>query len=331
MATGTAAAALAALQSGLTADALSIIERGVETGDPEALFTLGLWRIEGRWLPRDLALAREAMRQAADAGSMPAARIHAGMLAAGVGGARDWHSALISLEDWSKRDPMADAQLRMLHAMDLDSDGNPACLPDREILCRDPFIYRVPKLLTAGECALLVSLARPRLKPAQIFHESQKRFVVDPLRTSHAAGFPVTFEWPFVHALNRRFAAASRTDTDQGEPLQLLRYRPGEEYRPHLDAIAGLSNQRIWTVLTWLGQDFSGGQTHFSKLNLSIAGQRGDTLVFANAIADGRPDPRTEHAGLPVITGEKLLASRWVRAAVPNSASGFGAHEAESR
>ena len=36
--------------------------------------------------------------------------------------------------------------------------------------------------------------------------------------------------------------------------------------------------------------------------------------LFRNAGADGRPDPLSLHAGLPVTKGTKHLASRWIRA-----------------
>jgi prolyl 4-hydroxylase len=35
--------------------------------------------------------------------------------------------------------------------------------------------------------------------------------------------------------------------------------------------------------------------------------------MFSNVDADGRPDPLSEHAGLPVTSGTKLIASRWIR------------------
>ena len=42
-------------------------------------------------------------------------------------------------------------------------------------------------------------------------------------------------EDPVIHALNRRLAAVSGTAWDQGEPLQILRYSPGQQYRNHFD------------------------------------------------------------------------------------------------
>ena len=95
----------------------------------------------------------------------------------------------------------------------------------------------------------------------------------------------------------------------------MLRYRPGDEYRPHLDTLPGVANQRAVTVLTYLNDGYAGGQTCFTELGITVEGKRGDALVFVNIDDDGLPDPRLRHAGLPVVQGTKWLASRWIRQA----------------
>ena len=133
------------------------------------------------------------------------------------------------------------------------------------------------------------------------------------MRVCDSVGFTWPLENPAVHALNRRIAAASGTAVGQGEPLQVLRYRPGGEYRPHFDAIPGFANQRVMTMLVWLNEDYEGGETHFPTPGLKLKGRTGDAILFRNTGADGRRDPAAGHAGLPVTAGEKLIASRWIR------------------
>ncbi len=99
----------------------------------------------------------------------------------------------------------------------------------------------------------------------------------------------------------------------QGEPLQVLRYAPGQEYRPHFDAIDRADNQRVLTFLVYLNDGYEGGETRFLHSGLTVKGKKGDGLLFRNAGQDGRPDPNSQHAGLPVTSGEKFLASRWIR------------------
>ncbi|HEY0626532.1 MAG TPA: 2OG-Fe(II) oxygenase [Allosphingosinicella sp.] len=138
--------------------------------------------------------------------------------------------------------------------------------------------------------------------------------MLNPVRTSDGMAFPLMLENPAVHALNRRLAAASGTQVTQGEPLQILRYSPGQEYKAHVDALPVGTNQRILTMLVYLNEDYAGGETKFLETGLGFKGRTGDALLFRNASADGRPDPMARHAGLPVTRGQKLIASRWIRA-----------------
>jgi len=134
------------------------------------------------------------------------------------------------------------------------------------------------------------------------------------VRKSDVAAFPLALETPAVRALNRRIAAASGTDVAQGEPLQIISYKPGQQYKPHVDTIAGADNQRILTMLVYLNDGFAGGETQFLPDGPIVRGNKGDAILFRNVTADGRPDPASRHAGLAVTAGRKLIASRWIRA-----------------
>jgi prolyl 4-hydroxylase len=324
---GVAAEALARLPRGDARTARALVDRACAAGDADALAMRALWQVEGKLLPRDLPAARDGLSRAAQSGNMGAARMLGGLMAAGVGGPRDWPGALELLALWRDRDTLAARQHDVIAAMAIDAQGDPLAVPAAVPLADRPMVHSLPGLLTPAECALLADLAERRLRPALIFHDSQRRFVPDPIRDSDAAGFPILSEWPAVHAINRRLARASGTQVEQGEALQLLRYRPGQQYRPHLDALPGLGNQRILTLLVYLSDDHEGGETHFIRVGLTVSARRGDGLLFANALPDGRPDPMSEHAGLPVRAGVKLLASRWIRQHPPTHADGFGQHE----
>ena len=75
----------------------------------------------------------------------------------------------------------------------------------------------------------------------------------------------------------------------------------------------GLGNQREWTAIFYLSDDYEGGSTIFPLLDLTIRGRAGDLLVFRNSNADGEPDRRMRHAGEPVTSGAKWIATRWIR------------------
>ncbi|HZG10293.1 MAG TPA: 2OG-Fe(II) oxygenase [Allosphingosinicella sp.] len=257
--------------------------------------------------------ARDMMRRAGELGRLDAAVIYANFLASGTGGAREWQNGLAMLRALAKVNRRSARELALLAGMALTAEGDPVSVPPAEPVCEAPHIVAFRGLFSAAECRYLVEAAAPMLEPALIVDVktgTQKR---DPVRISDGCGFTWPLENPAVHALNRRIAAASGTAAEQGEPLQILRYAVGGEYKPHYDSIPGFANQRVLTMLVWLNEEYEGGETWFPEPKLALKGQAGDAVLFRNAGEDGRRDPLSAHAGLPVTAGEKLIASRWIR------------------
>jgi prolyl 4-hydroxylase len=142
---------------------------------------------------------------------------------------------------------------------------------------------------------------------------STGRNIVNPIRTSDGTVIGPAQETLVIAALNRRLAALTGTRVEQGEPLSVLRYAPGQEYRAHVDTLPGAANQRIATAITYLNDGFDGGETLFFVNRLVVKPKAGDVLVFRNLLANGTPDNATRHAGLPVRRGTKWIATRWIR------------------
>ena len=109
----------------------------------------------------------------------------------------------------------------------------------------------------------------------------------------------------------------------QAEPISVLRYLPGEEYKPHYDHFAvdeqgipkvqDTNGQRLVTVFAYLNEVAEGGETDFPRLSVRVRSSKGKAVAFLNCDAAGKPNPDTLHAGLPVIRGEKWLATLWFR------------------
>jgi prolyl 4-hydroxylase len=297
---------------GRVSDAVSLLQAAGSAKNADALMELAVWQLGGRYVPRDLALSRQNFGKAAALGHRQAQSIYLNLLGVGIGGVRDWAAALDRLQKLGQTDNDAQRQLRLLQAMALDENGDPLQPPSGDRLSKSPEVVRFSDLLTAEECRYLIDRATPALAPAVVIDPASGRTVPHPIRTSENAGFPWVDEDPVIHALNRRIAAASLTQASWGEPLQVLRYRPGQQYKPHHDAIAQAKNQRIITVLVYLNEGYVGGETEFLHTGLRVAGRTGDALLFRNADNNGTPDPTAVHAGRPVTSGEKFLATRWI-------------------
>ncbi|MEO6716584.1 MAG: 2OG-Fe(II) oxygenase [Novosphingobium sp.] len=295
--------------------AYRLLEAAVAKGDGLAALTLADWRMAGALIRRDLAEARRLYGLAAEFGTDEAEPVAIALLANGAGGSgRNWGEALAMLNRRAAHDPLARQQAALIGAMALDGEGNPRGeTPEREIVHVAPRIERLPAFLTRDECRYLAELALPRLAPSVVFDPRTGEQRQDPVRTAHSTGFPFVVEDPVLHAINRRIAAATATQTEQGEPLQVLSYRPGQEYKLHSDALPGGDNQRVATFLVTLSEGFSGGATSFPRLGLELTGKPGDGLFFVNTDNTGQAESAMWHAGLPVSQGRKLMLSKWIR------------------
>lgn len=302
-----------AFQKGDVRGAIAMLQSGAERGDAASCVELGFCNLQGVGMPRDLVRSRAYFAQAAALGDPRAQAIHTAFVANGTGGPSDFAEARRLLA--AQNGPDAARQRALLDAMDLTEAGDPRSpLPAPRALSERPLVQLLPGLLTPEECGYLIDAAAPAFQPAQVGHNAMGGQARNLVRTCDTASFPWIAENPAIHAINRRIAAASGTAVECGEPLQILRYRPGQEFKPHYDCTEATDNQRVLTVLVYLNAGYDGGETLFLKTGLKIRGEIGDALLFRNADSDGRPDPQSLHAGLPVLAGEKLIASRWIRA-----------------
>lgn len=175
-------------------------------------------------------------------------------------------------------------------------------------------------LLTAAECDALVELARPRLLRSETVDTATGGSEVNAARTSDGMFF-ARGETGLIARIERRIAALLRWPVERGEGLQVLRYRPGAEYRPHHDyfdpgqpgtaAVLARGGQRLATLVMYLDTPAGGGATSFPDIGLEVAPVKGHAVFFSY----DRPhaSTRTLHGGAPVLAGEKWVATKWLR------------------
>jgi len=55
------------------------------------------------------------------------------------------------------------------------------------------------------------------------------------------------------------------------------------------------------------------GAGKIPALGITVTPRAGDAILFDNLDSDGRAHPGAVHAGLPVRSGRKQVATRWIR------------------
>ena len=326
--------ALALFGQGRNAEGFRALGQGAQGGHVPSMSMLGAQLITGEGVAHDPVAGAGLILRAAEGGGGFACAIAAVLFARGCSGSPDWPRALDYLQRAAElRYPPARDQLRLLSgsragidwktlrsAVDIGAWRKP---PMPVTLRQEPLIQTAPGLLSPEICDALIARARPLQRPAQIYDERKGGNTADDIRRHSTSPL---FQYPdmdlVTEAVSNRVCALAGLPATHAEPLQVLHYRVGQYFGPHVDfwnpAFEGhadtLKNtgQRVVTVLVYLNDNLEGGETEFVQLGLRHRGGRGDALMFRNVDAQGQPDSRTLHAGQPPTAGEKWLLSVWI-------------------
>jgi prolyl 4-hydroxylase len=193
-----------------------------------------------------------------------------------------------------------------------------------EVVARSekPLIAALAGVVTPEECAQLIELARPRLEPSTVADARTGKDVVNGRRTSLGMFFR-PMENDLVARLDRRFSQVAGLPVENGEGLQILFYPALAQFPPHFDFLQpsnaanqhsiARSGQRVSTLIAYLNDVEDGGETTFPRAGWTVFPKRGSAVYFEYCNSRGQVDPRTLHAGCPVLRGEKWIATKWMR------------------
>lgn len=185
-----------------------------------------------------------------------------------------------------------------------------------------PVIVVLDNLLSHAECDELIALSCDRVQRSKVVDNDTGEEVLYDRRTSSGTFFQ-RGENQLVKTLEKRIAAVSNMPIEHGEGIQILNYQVGGEYIAHYDyflyEVAGSSRhikqsgQRVATVIMYLNEVLQGGETEFPNLGLRVVPKKGAAVYFEYCNSKNQVNPLTLHAGLPVIKGEKWIATKWIR------------------
>lgn len=174
-------------------------------------------------------------------------------------------------------------------------------------------------ILTPEECREIIELAEPKFARSTLVAAQ----TVDETRTSETAW--IQREHPAVKKLIEKAQSLTGAPFENCEDIQVVRYKPGQYYRPHHDACCednehcikfeNEGGQRVGTLLVYLNEDFKEGQTRFPNWNdAKFRAKTGGGLFFRPLGRDDcRCHPSALHGGEPPVDGTKYLCNVWVR------------------
>jgi len=190
-------------------------------------------------------------------------------------------------------------------------------------------IWTVDNFVTPEECAVLEKHGRPLLRRATVAAEDGSS-VVSEHRKAQQASYNFHQQnpgkdplWPLynrVLAITNRHAGMRLQPPGQ-EDFTIIQYNPDDQYTPHCDGQCNnelhISGGRVATAVIYCKVAERGGATTFTKADIFVKPTVGQATFFSYKGADGRMDDGyTEHSGCPVIEGEKLITTVWMREGV---------------
>ena len=197
---------------------------------------------------------------------------------------------------------------------------------DREVelaaVMSNPNIAVIRGLLSDEECDEVIRLSRGKMKTSQVVDRESGGSYESSVRKSEGSHFE-RGENELVRRIEARLSALVDLPVNRGEPLQILHYGPGGEYKAHQDffepkdpgsaVLTRVGGQRIGTVVMYLNDVPEGGETAFPDIGFSAKPIKGSAVYFEYQNADGQLDYRCLHAGMPVIRGDKWIMTKWLR------------------
>lgn len=185
---------------------------------------------------------------------------------------------------------------------------------------KHPRVVVFGNLLSDEECESLIELSQPKLARSQTVDNQTGGEEVNSARTSDGMFFSRA-EHPVVERVEKRLAELVKWPFENGEGLQVLRYRMGAQYVPHYDyfdpaqpgtaKIVQRGGQRVATIVMYLRTPERGGATIFPDIGLEVQPVKGSGVFFS--YDRPHPDTKTLHGGTPVTLGEKYVATKWLR------------------
>ena len=185
-----------------------------------------------------------------------------------------------------------------------------------------PRVVLFGNLLSSEECDQLVELSRAKVQRSSVVNAGTGAYDIHPDRTSAGTYFN-RGENELLQRIERRIAELVDCPVTHGEPIQVLHYQPGGEYKPHHDyfdpahagnhEVLAQGGQRVATLIMYLNDVALGGSTVFPELGLDVLPRKGHAVYFAYSDDTGLLDARSLHGGSPVVEGEKWIATKWFR------------------
>jgi prolyl 4-hydroxylase len=177
------------------------------------------------------------------------------------------------------------------------------------ILSIAPRIVFTEEVLTSEQCNEIIN-SDLTFSESQIYSDSS----IDPKIRSSYTHYDREDKFESLRTLATELAEAHSPNKHlkyESENISIQRYEPNQEYKQHCDF--GENNSRIATAIFYLNDEFTGGDTLFERLSISVKPVTGSCLLFYYDSDNVTLKNLTSHGGNVVTNGTKYIATAWMK------------------
>ena len=185
----------------------------------------------------------------------------------------------------------------------------------------DPNIFIYHDLLSEFEMAHIKKIAYPFLGRATVHHPKTNELVYADYRVSKSTWISPEMD-EVVSNMIKRVGDVVGLNMRHSEHLQVANYGLAGQYEPHYDhatfeqpkTFKKYGGNRIATMLMYMSQVERGGSTVFTNTGtgVTIKAEKGSGVFWYNLLKNGKSNSKTQHAGCPVVLGQKWIANLWI-------------------
>jgi prolyl 4-hydroxylase len=170
--------------------------------------------------------------------------------------------------------------------------------------------------ISPNDCDELIKLTEGRFKESSIY--TQNTGIVDKDARSSTNAFFKKGENELIKKIENKVIDMLNIKLEQLEPLQIVRYEKGQQYKYHYDFFDETVNekQRLHTFLVYLNdlQETDGGATHFPLFRCKFFPFKTRAIYWENIDKNGNLNKLSLHAGEPLLTDNvKYVLTIWTR------------------
>lgn len=186
----------------------------------------------------------------------------------------------------------------------------------------EPLVVTVDTCLTHDECSHMINISKKMMKRSLV--STSTIGVESNGRTSLNTWIQHNHD-EITKNIGEKIAKIVGIPLENAEAFQVIYYDVNAEYRNHYDSwdhdgsektlrCMKYGGARLKTALVYLNDVEEGGSTRLTSLNIDISPKLGKLLVFENTYSGTNiKHPLSQHAGMPVIKGEKYAFNLWFK------------------